>query len=139
MDYFAANGCDTIILGCTHFTHIADDIQAAAGDNVRVIDSREGVANQALRVFPGNQNCLQDQKGAKTDDGASSKEAARFGREKNCLQDQAFSQDQNAGGFKVSETFPQDKSFFFTAASPEQEGEYRAMCARFAIPFGGLV
>lgn len=137
VDYFAANDCDTIILGCTHFTHIADDIQAAAGDKVRVIDSREGVANQALRVFPGNQNCLQGQKGAKTDAGA--KEAALLGREKNCLQDQAFSQDQNAGGFKVSETFPQDKSFFFTAASPEQEGEYRAMCERFAIPFGGLV
>ncbi|MEE3434509.1 MAG: glutamate racemase [Treponema sp.] len=112
VDYFASNGCDTIILGCTHFTHIADDIQAAAGDKVRVIDSREGVANQALRVFPGNQNCLQDQ---------------------------AFSQDQNAGGFKVSETFPQDKSFFFTAATSEQESEYRAMCERFAIPFGGLV
>ncbi len=112
VDYFAANDCDTIILGCTHFTHIADDIQAAAGDKVRVIDSREGVANQALRVFPGNQNCLQDQ---------------------------AFSQDQNAGGFKVSEKFPQDKSFFFTAATSEQEGEYRAMCERFAIPFGGLV
>ena len=112
VDYFAANVCDTIILGCTHFTHIADDIQAAAGDKVHVIDSREGVANQALRVFPGNQNCLQDQ---------------------------AFSQDQNAGGFKVREKFPQDKSFFFTAASPEQESEYRAMCERFAIPFGGLV
>ena len=106
VDYFAANDCDTIILGCTHFTHIADDIQAAAGDKVRVIDSREGVANQALRVFPGNQNCLQG---------------------------------QNAGGFKASETFPQDKSFFFTAATREQEEEYRAMCARFGIPFGGLV
>lgn len=139
VDYFAANGCDTIILGCTHFTHIADDIQAAAGEKVRVIDSREGVANQALRVFPGNQNSLQGQKGAKTDGGASSKEAALFGREKNCLQDQAFSQDQNAGGFKVSEKFPQDKSFFFTAATSEQESEYRAMCERFAIPFGGMV
>ena len=112
VDYFAANDCDTIILGCTHFTHIADDIQAAAGDKVRVIDSREGVANQALRVFPGKQNSLQGQ---------------------------AFSQDQNAGGFKVSEKFPQDKSFFFTAATREQESEYRAMCERFAIPFGGMV
>ncbi len=97
VDFFAANDCDTIILGCTHFTHIADDIQAAAGDKVRVIDSREGVANQALRVFPGNQNSLQG---------------------------------QNA---------PADKSFFFTAATREQEEEYRAMCARFGIPYGGLV
>ena len=103
VDYFAANDCDTIILGCTRFTHIADDIQAAAGDKVRVIDSREGVANQALRVFPGQVP------------------------------------DQNARGFKVSEKFPQDKSFFFTAATREQEEEYRAMCERFGIPYGGLV
>lgn len=130
VDYFAANDCDTIILGCTHFTHIADDIQAAAGDKVRVIDSREGVANQALRVFPGQ---VPDQDAAQTDGGAGTNGAALFGREKNCLQ------DQNAGGFKVSETFPQDKSFFFTAATREQEEEYRAMCARFGIPYGGLV
>ncbi|MBR0125115.1 MAG: aspartate/glutamate racemase family protein, partial [Treponema sp.] len=50
VDFFAQNGCDTIILGCTHFTHIAKDIQAAAGKDVRVVDSREGVAKQALRV-----------------------------------------------------------------------------------------
>ncbi len=127
VDYFAANDCDTIILGCTHFTHIADDIQAAAGDKVRVIDSREGVANQALRVFPGQ---VPDQDAAKTDVGASSKEAALLGRDKNSSQGQAVSQGQNA---------PADKSFFFTAATREQEEEYRAMCARFGIPYGGLV
>ena len=50
VDFFAQNGCDTIILGCTHFTHIASDIQNVAGPSVRVVDSREGVAKQALRV-----------------------------------------------------------------------------------------
>ncbi len=117
VDWFASNNCDTIILGCTHFTHIADDIKAAAGDGVFVIDSREGVANQALRVFPGNaENYLQDKNGA-----------VLFGQEKNCLQ------DQNCG------PLPADKSFFCTAATSEQEAEYRAMCAKFDIPFGGLV
>lgn len=48
--YFAQYGCDTIILGCTHFIHMADIIQEAAGPGVKVVDSREGVANQALRV-----------------------------------------------------------------------------------------
>lgn len=127
VDYFAANDCDTIILGCTHFTHIADDIQAAAGDKVRVIDSREGVANQALRVFPGQ---VPDQDAAQTDGGASAKGAALLGRDKNSSPGQAVSQGQNA---------PADKSFFFTAATREQEEEYRAMCARFGIPYGGLV
>ena len=104
VQYFAANDCDTIILGCTHFTHIADDIKAAAGPSVSVVDSREGVSNQALRVFPGSaKNCGQD---------------------KNCAQGQKA---------------PADKSFFFTAATPEQEAEYRAMCDRFDIPFGGLL
>lgn len=50
VDFFKQNGCDTIILGCTHFTHIADIIQKVAGDKVRVIDSREGVSNQAIRL-----------------------------------------------------------------------------------------
>ncbi|MBO7121758.1 MAG: glutamate racemase [Treponema sp.] len=127
VDYFASNDCDTIILGCTHFTHIADDIQAAAGDKVRVIDSREGVANQALRVFPGQ---VPGQDAAQTDGSAGSKGAALLGQEKKSSQGQAVSQDKNA---------PADKSFFFTAATREQEEEYRAMCARFGIPYGGLV
>lgn len=50
VEFFAAGGCDTIILGCTHFTHIASDIAKAAGEGVKVVDSREGVANQAIRV-----------------------------------------------------------------------------------------
>ena len=50
LDFFKKEDCDTIILGCTHFTHIADVMQKAAGNNVNIIDSRDGVANQALRV-----------------------------------------------------------------------------------------
>lgn len=50
VDFFASKNCDTIVLGCTHFCHLADIIQEAAGKDVFVVDSREGVANQALRV-----------------------------------------------------------------------------------------
>ena len=53
VSFFRARDCDTIVLGCTHFTHIADIISQAAGDQVRIVDSREGVANQALRVSSG--------------------------------------------------------------------------------------
>ena len=49
-DYFLSNGCDTVILGCTHFTHIARDIQKACGTSVKVIDSREGVSNQVIKL-----------------------------------------------------------------------------------------
>ncbi|MBO4547473.1 MAG: hypothetical protein J5700_07860, partial [Treponema sp.] len=104
----------------------ADDIKAAAGPSVSVVDSREGVSNQALRVFPGSaKNCGQDKNCAQDQDGA-----ADSGLAKNCGQNQNFLQDQKA---------PADKSFFFTAATPEQEAEYRAMCDRFDIPFGGRV
>ena len=50
IDFFREKGCDTIILGCTHFTHIASDMKEAAGDEVIVVDSREGVVNQAIKV-----------------------------------------------------------------------------------------
>ena len=50
VDFFRAHGCDTIILGCTHFTHIAKEISAVAGCDVQVVDSREGVIRQAIKV-----------------------------------------------------------------------------------------
>ncbi|MBE6353604.1 glutamate racemase [Treponema sp.] len=51
VEFFKKENCDTIILGCTHFTHLADVIQDAAGPSVKVVDSRDGVANQALRLL----------------------------------------------------------------------------------------
>ena len=51
VSFFKQHDVDTIILGCTHFIHMADDIQKAAGSSVRVIDSRDGVVNQTMRVL----------------------------------------------------------------------------------------
>lgn len=48
-DFFKAKGCDTVILGCTHFTHIANEMRTACGKEITVVDSRDGVANQAIR------------------------------------------------------------------------------------------
>ena len=39
-----------IILGCTHFTHIADIMRKEAASGVKIIDSRNGVSNHALDV-----------------------------------------------------------------------------------------
>lgn len=50
LDFFRKNNCDTVILGCTHFTHIAKKMQEMAGEKIKIIDSREGVSNQAIRV-----------------------------------------------------------------------------------------
>ncbi|MCJ7780486.1 MAG: aspartate/glutamate racemase family protein, partial [Acidimicrobiia bacterium] len=43
-------GADTIVLGCTHYSFVADGIRAAAGDGVRVIDPAPAVARQVARV-----------------------------------------------------------------------------------------
>lgn len=50
VDFFKMSGCDAIVLACTHFLHIAREIQAAAGDKITVIDSREGVTRRALDI-----------------------------------------------------------------------------------------
>ena len=55
VDYFNSCGCDTIILGCTHFTHMAREIDEAFASKswrkVFVVDSRDGVSNHALVVI----------------------------------------------------------------------------------------
>jgi glutamate racemase len=47
---FRAAGVDTIVLACTHFLHLSEEFREVAGDGIEIIDSREGVAQQALRV-----------------------------------------------------------------------------------------
>ena len=50
IDFFKNEGCDVIVLGCTHFLNISDIIQKVCGDEIAVVDSREGVARRALSV-----------------------------------------------------------------------------------------
>jgi glutamate racemase len=42
-------GADTIVLGCTHYPFLAEQIQALAGASVRLVDSAEAVARQVQR------------------------------------------------------------------------------------------
>ncbi len=70
VDYFNSCGCDTIILGCTHFTHMAREIEEAFASKswrkVFVVDSRDGVSNHALDVIktapekPDSENLPED-------------------------------------------------------------------------------
>ena len=46
-------GADTIVLGCTHYSFVADQIRAAAGADVEVIDPAPAVARQTARVSTG--------------------------------------------------------------------------------------
>ncbi len=50
IERFKRAGVDTIVLACTHFLHVFDEINEEAGPDIRIIDSREGVVQQALRL-----------------------------------------------------------------------------------------
>ncbi|MCR5290650.1 MAG: glutamate racemase [Treponema sp.] len=50
VSYFSQQGCDTIVLACTHFVHMTQDIAEVAGSDMHIVDSRDGVARQALKV-----------------------------------------------------------------------------------------
>ena len=50
VDFFKENGCDAIVLACTHFLNISDYIQKYAGNEMYVVDSRDGVSRHALEV-----------------------------------------------------------------------------------------
>lgn len=62
IEYFKNCGCDTVVLGCTHFTHIADLYAKVCGENICVVDSRDGVSNQALKNFASTENKIDLEK-----------------------------------------------------------------------------
>jgi glutamate racemase len=51
VQYLCDAGADTIVLACTHFTHVKTEISDLAGQGTAVIDSCDGVARQASSVF----------------------------------------------------------------------------------------
>ncbi len=44
-------GVESVVLGCTHFVLIREEISRALGDEIEVVDSTEGVSNQVIRVL----------------------------------------------------------------------------------------
>jgi len=55
IEKFKAAGVDTIVLACTHFLHVSEEIGEVAGKGIRIIDSRDGVVHQALRLVSPNE------------------------------------------------------------------------------------
>lgn len=48
-----AAGVDTVLLGCTHYPLVQSRIQAALGEEVRLLNIEDAVARQARRVWEG--------------------------------------------------------------------------------------
>lgn len=54
LELFLAEGVDTIVLGCTHYSFLAPAIRRIAGPGVEVIDTAVPVARQVMRVLEAN-------------------------------------------------------------------------------------
>jgi len=50
IDYFRGQGCDVVILGCTHFLNLKAEMQKVASPDITIVDSVEGVTKRALSV-----------------------------------------------------------------------------------------
>jgi glutamate racemase len=48
---FREEGVDTLVLACTHFLYLYDEIHAELGGDVRIIDSREGVGRRVIELL----------------------------------------------------------------------------------------
>jgi glutamate racemase len=46
---------DTVVLGCTHYPFVHEQIQQAFGDEVKLVDTAQAVARQAARLLGGGQ------------------------------------------------------------------------------------
>ena len=46
-----ADEVDSLVLGCTHYLHLAHDLSRHLGPGVAVVDSRDGVGRQVARVL----------------------------------------------------------------------------------------
>lgn len=42
---------DCLVLGCTHFLHLVEELQKRLGPEVTIIDSREGISRQITRIL----------------------------------------------------------------------------------------
>ncbi len=51
---FKENDIDTLVLGCTHYSFIKDDIESYFENRINIIDPREGVSNRIKAVSDGS-------------------------------------------------------------------------------------
>ena len=48
---FVRDRIDTLVLGCTHFVYLQDELKSLLDGRMEIIDSREGVGRQVIRVL----------------------------------------------------------------------------------------
>lgn len=111
--YFRENGCDTIILGCTHFLNIKNEIQKVAAPDIKVVDSVDGVVNRALSLY-----------------GALRGVPVREGGEQRSV---------SQGETSPSNIYPKSILFVTGFSDKKDEKEYDVICKRYDLDFGGVL
>ncbi len=72
--YFSEKKVDHVVLGCTHFLFIDKYMEKLLPENIKTIDSREGVSRQALRIVSGTE--MKHEKEWKSKEAGKQKKAA---------------------------------------------------------------
>ena len=128
VDYFLEQGCDVIILGCTHFLNLKKEMQKVCGSHITVVDSVDGVVNRAIDLYGALRGApaerVAEQPGACEDCGVQGEE--RFANEF-CFR---FKDNE-----KQNVASP---SLFITGFNDKKdEKEYDVICNRYNLIYGG--
>ena len=122
VDFFRGQGCDAIILGCTHFLNFTDVFDKACKPDIKVVDSVDGVVRHALEV-------VESKNTVNTVVECSRSECIET-TVKNVV-------SIRPSGYSTTGGTP---NLFITGfRDREEENQYNVLCSRFGIQFGGLL
>lgn len=51
--HFRERGVDQVVLGCTHFLYVSEELRDQLGSGVELVDSREGVGHRMMELLDG--------------------------------------------------------------------------------------
>lgn len=54
LSFFKEKDIDTLVLGCTHYSFLIEDINIFFNNKVKIVDSREGVSKRIIQLLPSN-------------------------------------------------------------------------------------
>jgi len=60
----AGDGVDAVVLGCTHYLHLTEDLKRHLGPGVALVDSRDGVGRRVAQVLEDNGLLAASREGA---------------------------------------------------------------------------
>ena len=119
VDFFKEKDCDVIILGCTHFLNLADEMQEVSGNEIKVVDSKEGVVNRALCIFKGGV--------------AGGTPAGRGSEQRSVSEGKAFPFNKKSENCGLNG----GPSLFVTDFTDKKE--YDLICENYKLNFGGIL